>query len=61
MEAALAHADEYQVWTWNRFNPADVPGWSWAELTVGEATMAWRPEEVAALVVELLDRANPHL
>jgi hypothetical protein len=27
---------------------------------VGEATMGWRADEVAALVVELLDRAKPH-
>jgi len=56
-EAALAHADEYKVWTWGKFWPADVPGWSLAELTVGEATMGWQPDQVAALVVELLDRA----
>ncbi len=56
-EAALAHAEEYKVWTWTMFWPAEVPGWSVAELTVGEATMTWRPDEVAALVVELLDRA----
>jgi threonine aldolase len=58
-EAALAHADEYKVWTWSKFWPAEVPGWSLAELTVGEATMEWRPEQVAAFVVELLDRAKP--
>lgn len=58
-EAALAHAEEYQVWTWSKFWPAEVPGWSLAELNVGEATMGWRADEVAALVVELLDRAKP--
>jgi threonine aldolase len=57
--AALAHAEEYQVWTWTRFWPAEVPGWSIAELVVGEATMGWRPDQVAALIVELLDRAKP--
>jgi threonine aldolase len=60
IEAALAHAEEYKVWTWGRFWPAEVPGWSLVELTVGEATMEWQPEEVAALVVELLDRAGTH-
>jgi threonine aldolase len=57
-DAALAHAEEYRVWTWRWFAPADVPGWCWTELTVGEATMEFKPEEVAALVVELLDRAD---
>jgi threonine aldolase len=58
-DAALAHAEEYGVWTWTRFWPAEVPGWSLTELSVGEATMGWRPDQVAALVVELLDRAKP--
>ncbi len=58
--AALDHAEEYQVWTWSWFQPADVPGWSWTELVVGEATMGWRADEVAALALELLDRAKPH-
>lgn len=57
-EAALAHAEEYKVWTWGKFWPAEVPGWSVVELTVGEATMEWTPEQVATLVVELLDRAR---
>ena len=26
---------------------ADVPGWSWTELTVGAVTMEWDPEEAA--------------
>jgi threonine aldolase len=59
-EAALAHAEEYKVWTWGRFWRAEVPGWCLAELAVGEATMDWTPEQLATLVVELLDRAALH-
>jgi threonine aldolase len=29
------------------WGPADVPGWSWTELTVGPATMGWSVEEAA--------------
>ena len=56
-EAALAFAEEHRIWP-GRWFPADVPGWSVAECTVAETTLAWKPAEVAAMLAEILDRAS---
>jgi len=37
-----------------RWQPADVPGWSWIELVVGPQTLDWPVEEVAKAFGELL-------
>jgi threonine aldolase len=58
-EAVLAHADQHKVWTWAKFWPAEVPGWSFVELTVAESTMGWQPDELASVIVELLAHATP--
>jgi hypothetical protein len=36
------------------FRDADTPGWSWAELTVGAATMEWDPAEAAEQLARTL-------
>lgn len=56
--AAVAIAEERGEWTTRWWSPADVPGWSWTEIAVGEATMGWSAQEFATLVAELLDRAT---
>jgi threonine aldolase len=57
VEAALAFAEERRVWP-PRWFPAEVPGWSVADCTVAETTLAWKPAEVAAMLAEILDRAS---
>lgn len=37
-----------------RWQPADVPGWSWIELVVGPQTLQWQVDEVATAFGELL-------
>ncbi|WP_406052819.1 threonine aldolase family protein [Kribbella sp. NBC_00889] len=37
-----------------RWQPADVPGWSWIELVVGPDTLEWQVDEVAKAFGELL-------
>ncbi len=36
------------------WRPADVPGWSWTEFTVGPATLDWTIDEAAALLAKVL-------
>lgn len=36
------------------WRPADVPGWSWSEFTVGSATLDWTIDEAAALLAKVL-------
>ena len=36
------------------WRPADVPGWSWAEFTVGPATLDWAVDDAAALLAKVL-------
>lgn len=36
------------------WRPADVPGWSWAEFTVGAATFDWTIDDAAALLAKVL-------
>ncbi|HEX6247796.1 MAG TPA: beta-eliminating lyase-related protein [Nocardioidaceae bacterium] len=40
------------------WRPADVPGWSMTEVSVGDATLAWDVEEQVAAVAELVARAR---
>ena len=39
-----------------RWQPADVPGWSWVELVVLPATLEWQVDEIAKAFGELLAR-----
>jgi threonine aldolase len=57
-EATMLYAQERHTWTLS-WQAAQVPGWSRAELHVGEATMTWTPEEVTALLAELIATAAP--
>ncbi|MDP9443384.1 MAG: beta-eliminating lyase-related protein [Actinomycetota bacterium] len=36
------------------WRPADVPGWSWTEFTVGPATLDWTVDEAAVLLAKVL-------
>ena len=47
-------ATEDRLWTWGGSSPTETPGYRRIELTVGAATMAFTPEEVAAGVRALL-------
>ncbi|HEX7188535.1 MAG TPA: beta-eliminating lyase-related protein [Actinomycetes bacterium] len=56
--AMRAHAAEAKVWSWSRCFPTDLPGWQAVELTVGDATLEWSPEEIRDLVAGLLERSR---
>jgi threonine aldolase len=47
-------AAEQRLWTWYGSSPTDVPGVRRVELHVGDATLAFTPDEVAAAVRALL-------
>jgi hypothetical protein len=47
-------ATEQRLWTWNGSLSTETPGYRSVELTVGEATLAFTPAEVAAAVRTLL-------
>lgn len=55
-EAATELARKRGIWLFNRFMPLAFPDRCFAELVVGEATMAWAPAEVAQALAELLTR-----
>jgi hypothetical protein len=56
--ATRALAIEEKVWTWSYLGTADMPDHVVVELTVGDATLAWTPEEVRDVVAGLLERAG---
>ncbi len=58
-EATVSYAEERKTSTFS-WSAAAVPGWSRAELHVGEATMAWKPDDVAGVLTEIIDRAATH-
>jgi threonine aldolase len=47
-------ATEERLWTWGGSSPTDTPGIRRVEFTVGEDTMAFAPDEVAAIVRAML-------
>ena len=47
-------ATDEGVWTWPGSWPADTPGFRKVELTVGEATLGFSPDDVARIVRTLL-------
>jgi threonine aldolase len=52
--AALKLAREDGIWTWGRFHPTDIPGISAVELSIGDATLEWKPAEFRGVVRRLL-------
>ncbi len=40
------------------WQPADVPGWSWSELTVGPATLEWSVDEAVELLLRAVGRTD---
>jgi len=56
--ATRALAMEDKVWTWSHLGTADTPDRVVVELTVGDATLEWTPEEARDLVAGLLERAG---
>jgi hypothetical protein len=55
--ATRALASEEKVCAWSHLGTADIPGHVVVELTVGDATLEWTPEEVRDVVIDLLERA----
>jgi hypothetical protein len=47
-------ATEERLWTFGGSQPADVPDFRWVELSIGDATVAATPQEVAAAIRQLL-------
>jgi len=52
-------AIEQRLWTFGGSSPTDTPGTRRVELTVGDATLAFTPAEVAAAVRALLPSLTP--
>jgi threonine aldolase len=57
-ESALTHAERAREWVIGRVTPAEVPGWSMSEFTVGPATMGWTVEELAEAVTSIISSAR---
>jgi threonine aldolase len=57
-EAALADAEETRTWVIGRVAPADVPGWSRTEFTVGPATMQWDVTEIVQSLERIVSSAR---
>jgi threonine aldolase len=51
-------ATEERIWTWGGTTATDLPGVRRVELTVGDATLAFTPPQVARLVQALLPDAD---
>ena len=47
-------AAERKVWTWSFTFPAETPGWSVVELSVGDATLGFSPAEVREVVAAVM-------
>jgi threonine aldolase len=47
-------AREQSVFTWSATSPTDTPGVRGLELTVGDATLQFSPEEVASIIRDLI-------
>lgn len=57
--AAHAVAAEAGTWLFGRIAEGTLPGTCVAEISVGDATLDWRPEEVAATLRALCEAARP--
>lgn len=56
--AAIGIADERGWWLFNRLGESHSPDAAFGEISVGEATLAWSPAEVAGVLAELKARAG---
>lgn len=56
--ATRALARDEKVWTWGEAEASDLPDYVTVELTVGDATLEWTPEEVREVVTAVLERAR---
>lgn len=57
-EATVACMEREGVATVRGWREAQVPGWSLTEITVGEASMGWEVDEMAAVLARLLQDAR---
>jgi hypothetical protein len=46
-------AEDQKLWVWRDSTSSPMPGWRRLELTVGDATLEFTPEQVAEVVAEL--------
>jgi threonine aldolase len=51
-------ATEQRLWTWAGSSPVETPGYRRVELTVGDATLAFTPDEVATALRALLPTSS---
>lgn len=56
--AMLRIAAEERIWSWPGASPTDSPAWQVVELSVGDATMEWPPDDVADFIDRLLAEAQ---
>lgn len=54
LEAARRIAEEQGIFTWARTSDGETPGIRVVELTVGDATLGFTPDEVAGIVAQLV-------
>lgn len=54
LKAATKLAKEESVFTWDRTSPGNTPGVRIVEFTVGDATLNFAPDEVAAIIKKLV-------
>ena len=54
LASARRIAEEQSVFTWARTSPGDTPSIRVVELTVGDATLEFTPDEVAGIVEQLV-------
>jgi hypothetical protein len=54
LAAARRIAEEQGIFTWPRTSPGDAPTMRVVELAVGDATLEFAPEEVAAILRQLV-------
>jgi hypothetical protein len=52
--AARRVAERDGILTWLSSAPTDSPGWQRVELTVGDATLGFAPEEIRLLIERLV-------
>lgn len=52
--AVLEHLERTRELVSPKWQPADVPGWSWTEFTVAEASMDWTVDEAVQALAALL-------
>jgi len=56
--AAVERSRDTRVWLFGRFLEVDLPDMCVGELVVGEATLGWTADEVAAALADLMERAR---